>query len=456
MVLGRMTDADRHAAGRSARSTSSSGRSAGARAARRSPPPRSTTPTAGSSRTAEHVWIAVDPAAFGGHAGRRLDPAPTPLRRMARMADLNDPITADPPWWRDAVVYQVYVRSFADSDGDGIGDLPGITSRLPYLRDLGVDALWITPFYPSPQHDHGYDVADYRDVDPLFGTLADADALIARAHDLGLRVIVDLVPNHTSDEHAWFQAALAAGPGSPERARYLFRDGAGRDGPPPNNWESVFGGPAWTRVEDPGPAAASGTSTSSTPPSPTSTGATPRSATCSRTCCASGSTAASTASASTSRTACSRRQSLRDQVVTEAGERRPPGGQHRHSMVSPRPQDEPMWDQPEVHDVYRRWHDVLDELRRRPDGRRRGLDPDAGVDGRATSARRARPGVQLRVAAAPTGRREAFAEVITAPCRGRAGRRLPDLGAEQPRRRPPPDPLRRRRRRAWPAPAPRR
>ena len=131
------------------------------------------------------------------------------------MADLNDPKTY---WWRNAVIYQVYVRSFADSDGDGIGDLPGITSRLPHLADLGVDALWITPFYTSPQHDHGYDVADYRDVDPLFGSLADADDLIARAHELGLRVVVDLVPNHTSDQHEWFQAALAAGPGSPERA----------------------------------------------------------------------------------------------------------------------------------------------------------------------------------------------------------------------------------------------
>ena len=119
---------------------------------------------------------------------------------------MNDP----KPWWQNAVCYQVYVRSFADGDGDGVGDLPGITSRLPYLRDLGVDALWITPFYPSPQNDHGYDVSDYRDVDPLFGSLDDADTLIATAHDLGLRVIVDIVPNHTSDEHAWFQEALAA------------------------------------------------------------------------------------------------------------------------------------------------------------------------------------------------------------------------------------------------------
>jgi alpha-glucosidase len=156
------------------------------------------------------------------------------------------------PWWRDAVFYQVYVRSFTDSDGDGLGDLPGVTSRLPYLRDLGVDALWLTPFYPSPQRDAGYDVSDYLDVDPRFGSLSDADDLFTTAHRLGLKVIVDLVPNHTSDAHAWFQAALAAGPGSPERARYLFRPGKGRGGAkPPNNWVSVFGGPAWTRVPDP-------------------------------------------------------------------------------------------------------------------------------------------------------------------------------------------------------------
>ena len=159
---------------------------------------------------------------------------------------------ADHPWWKHAVVYQVYVRSFADSRGDGLGDLPGITSRLPYLRDLGVDAVWITPFYPSPQHDGGYDVSDYVDVDPRFGALRDVDALLEKAHALGLRVIVDIVPNHTSSEHRWFREALAAGPGSPERARYLFRRGRGRDGAsPPNNWLSVFGGPAWTRVPDP-------------------------------------------------------------------------------------------------------------------------------------------------------------------------------------------------------------
>nr|WP_265522247.1 glycoside hydrolase family 13 protein [Oerskovia sp. JB1-3-2] len=152
-------------------------------------------------------------------------------------------------WWRDAVIYQVYPRSFADGDGDGIGDLVGITNRLPHLQALGVDAVWLSPFYRSPQKDAGYDVADYRDVDPLFGTLADFDALLAEAHGRGIRVIVDLVPNHTSDQHVWFQAALPAAPGSPERGRYIFRDGQGSDGElPPNNWQSIFGGPAWTRT----------------------------------------------------------------------------------------------------------------------------------------------------------------------------------------------------------------
>ncbi|ARF77580.1 glycoside hydrolase family 13 protein [Kitasatospora aureofaciens] len=155
-------------------------------------------------------------------------------------------------WWRDAVIYQVYPRSFADSNGDGMGDLPGIRSRLPYLRDLGVDAVWLSPFYASPQADAGYDVADYRAVDPMFGTLLDADALIRDAHQLGLRIIVDLVPNHSSDQHEWFQRALREGPGSPLRERYHFRPGKGEQGElPPNDWESIFGGPAWTRTENP-------------------------------------------------------------------------------------------------------------------------------------------------------------------------------------------------------------
>jgi alpha-glucosidase len=152
-------------------------------------------------------------------------------------------------WWHDAVIYQIYPRSFADSDGDGVGDLRGIDTRLSALRDLGVDAVWLSPFYPSPQADAGYDVSDYRSVDPLFGTLADADHLIATAHDYGLKIILDLVPNHTSSAHAWFAEALASAPGSPARDRYLFRNGRGPGGDePPNSWRSVFGGPAWERV----------------------------------------------------------------------------------------------------------------------------------------------------------------------------------------------------------------
>jgi alpha-glucosidase len=167
------------------------------------------------------------------------------------LAERPHDLTSGPgaEWWRTAVIYQIYPRSFADSSGDGIGDLPGVTAHLDDLRELGVDALWLSPFQRSPQKDAGYDVADYCDVDPLFGTLADFDTMLAEAHGRGIRIIVDLVPNHSSDQHEWFQAALAAGPGSRERARYLFREGKGKAGQlPPNNWESVFGGPAWTRV----------------------------------------------------------------------------------------------------------------------------------------------------------------------------------------------------------------
>jgi alpha-glucosidase len=159
---------------------------------------------------------------------------------------------ASDDWWRTAVIYQVYPRSFADSDGDGFGDLPGIASRLDHLADLGIDAVWLSPFYPSPQADAGYDVADYRSVDPLFGSLADFGTLMTRAKELGLRVIIDLVPNHSSDEHAWFREAVAGGPGHPMRDRYVFRDGRGPAGDePPTTWTSVFGGPAWTRITEP-------------------------------------------------------------------------------------------------------------------------------------------------------------------------------------------------------------
>ncbi len=159
-------------------------------------------------------------------------------------------MTADSaePWWRCAVFYEIYVRSFADGNGDGVGDLAGIRSRLLYLKSLGVDALWLTPFYPSPMVDHGYDVSDPRDVEPIFGDLGEFDALVSDAHALGLKVTIDIVPNHTSDRHPWFQAAMTAPPGSPERERYLFRDGRGPHGDiPPNNWLSVMGGPAWRR-----------------------------------------------------------------------------------------------------------------------------------------------------------------------------------------------------------------
>jgi alpha-glucosidase len=163
---------------------------------------------------------------------------------------MTDPATrpAD-DWWRSAVVYQVYPRSFADANGDGTGDVNGIRARLPYLADLGIDAIWISPWYPSPLLDGGYDVSDYRDINPDFGTLADADALIAEAHALGLRILIDLVPNHCSWEHPWFKAALAAGKGSPERDLFWFRDG--KDGGlPPTNWPAAFGGGAWQQVSD--------------------------------------------------------------------------------------------------------------------------------------------------------------------------------------------------------------
>ncbi|PWJ49066.1 alpha-glucosidase [Quadrisphaera granulorum] len=162
--------------------------------------------------------------------------------------------TEQRPWWRQAVVYQVYPRSFADSDGDGVGDLRGVTSRVPYLAALGVDAVWLSPFYPSALSDGGYDVDDHRGVDPRLGTLADFDEMTQALHTAGIRVVVDIVPNHTSDRHPWFREALASPRGSAARGRYVFRDG--RDGPagpmsePPSTWQSIFGGSAWEPVGD--------------------------------------------------------------------------------------------------------------------------------------------------------------------------------------------------------------
>jgi alpha-glucosidase len=153
-------------------------------------------------------------------------------------------------WWRNAVIYQIYPKSFLDTDGDGVGNIAGVTARLDHLAGLGVDAVWLSPFYPSPWADGGYDVADYRDVDPMLGTLDDFDALIAAAHDQDIRVMIDIVPNHVSHRHPWFQQALAAPPGSAERDRFVFRDGRGDGSEPPTNWLSRFGGPAWTRVPD--------------------------------------------------------------------------------------------------------------------------------------------------------------------------------------------------------------
>lgn len=173
---------------------------------------------------------------------RGASPAPAAHRRAGSGGDGS--------WWRSAVVYQIYPRSFGDGNGDGVGDIPGMRTRLPYLRALGVDAVWISPWYPSPMIDAGYDVADYCDIDPVFGTLADAESFVTDAHAAGIRVIIDLVPNHCSSEHAWFRRALSEGPGSQARERFWFRPGRGENGElPPNDWQSRFGGPAWTRVQ---------------------------------------------------------------------------------------------------------------------------------------------------------------------------------------------------------------
>jgi len=174
------------------------------------------------------------------------------LRQLERTADASASVAGgDARWWRSAVIYEIYPRSFADANGDGTGDLAGVRAQLPYLHDLGVDAIWFTPWYVSPLADGGYDVADYRAIDPAFGTLEDAEALIAEAREVGIRTIVDVVPNHVSDRHPWFQAALAAAPGSAERARFWFHPGRGADGVTiPTEWTSSFAGPTWSRTKN--------------------------------------------------------------------------------------------------------------------------------------------------------------------------------------------------------------
>lgn len=169
---------------------------------------------------------------------------------LATLSDSN--LAADPNWWRQASVYQIYPRSFSDSNGDGLGDIKGITAKVPYLKELGIDAVWLSPFYPSALADGGYDVDDYRNVDPKLGTLEDFAEMSAALHEAGIKLIADIVPNHSSNRHEWFKEALAAPKGSPARERYIFRDGLGKNGElPPSDWDSVFGGPAWERITEP-------------------------------------------------------------------------------------------------------------------------------------------------------------------------------------------------------------
>lgn len=274
--------------------------------------------------------------------------------------------TSRSPWWQHAVFYEVYVRSFADGNGDGLGDLPGITGRLGHLRELGVDALWITPFYPSPQRDAGYDVADYSAVDPRFGTLADFDALVARAHELGLRVVIDIVPNHTSSEHAWFRAALAAPPGSRERERYVFRDGAGPAGErPPNNWLSVFGGPAWTRVTEPDGTTGQWYLHLFDTTQPDLNWRNPEVGDLFEEVLRFWLDRGVDGFRIDVAHALFKDPDLRDQQrvddKAQAPQLIPEAG-----MVDPHEDDEPMWDQPEVHEVYRRWHRILAEYPQDP------------------------------------------------------------------------------------------
>ena len=281
-------------------------------------------------------------------------PNETTTSTESRAIDHQHSARAGDEWWRSAVIYQIYPRSFADSSGDGIGDLTGITERLPALRELGVDAVWLSPFFRSPQRDAGYDVSDYCDVDPIFGTLSDFDAVRERAHELGLRVIVDLVPNHCSSDHPWFQEALAAGPGSAERDRFMFREGRGENGDlPPNNWQSIFGGNAWTRITEADEHPARGTCTSSIPRSPTSTGKTRGSGSSFRQILRFWLDRGVDGFRVDVAHGLMKKEGLPDIVqVAEAG--------GLADSISA-PDEVPYWAQPEVHDVWRDWNAVLAE-----------------------------------------------------------------------------------------------
>ncbi len=281
-------------------------------------------------------------------------------------------------WWCDAVIYQIYPRSWADSNGDGIGDLPGIGDRLEYLSELGIDAVWLSPFYVSPQHDAGYDIADHCAVDPVFGTLEDADHLIAQAHDLGLRIIVDLVPNHSSSEHPWFEAALATAPGSPERQRYLFRDGRGVAGElPPNNWQSNFGGSAWTRITELDGALGQWYLHLFDVSQPDFDWTNPD---------------VHSSMESIIRFWLDRgidgfRIDVAHGLVKVAG--LPDAPIASQPVIGPT-RDQPMWDRPGVHEIYRRWRTIVEEYSTEPDGDRI-LCAEAWVDPPTALAKYVRP-----------------------------------------------------------------
>lgn len=357
-------------------------------------------------------------------------PTPTPTSAVA-VAKRRD-------WWRDAVIYQVYPRSFADSNGDGMGDLEGVRTRLPYLRDLGVDAVWLSPFYASPQADAGYDVADYRAVDPMFGNLLDADALIRDAHRLSLRIIVDLVPNHSSDQHEWFKRAVAEGPGSALRERYHFRPGKGENGElPPNDWESIFGGPAWTRVTEPDGTPGEWYLHLFAPEQPDFNWEHP----------AVGDEFRSILRFWLDMGVDGFRIDVAHGLVKAQG--LPDLGSH--DQVKLLGNDVmPFFDQDGVHEIYRQWRLILDEYSPkhsvqgypRAHLRRRGLDPDHRADRALRPPRRAAPGLQLPVPQHPLGRRGDARGHRPHPGRHASGRRPRHLGAVQPRRDPARHPLR--------------